>query len=433
MPAAGAVVVGIETDRGPWVAALVAAGYQVFAINPMSVARYRERHSTSGAKSDPGDAHVLAEIVRLDRDHHRPVAGDSAQVEGLKMVARARQTLVWNRTRHLQRLRAALREYFPGALDALAAGKLELADPDALELLERALDPDRAARLSRSKIVGILRRARRRDVEARAEQIQSVLRAPALRQPPCWSRPMPPSRARRSGCWPGSSPSSRPWRRCWARGFDRHPDAEIYTSQPGLGVVLGAGCSPSSETTHAASATRGPARTTPAPHRSPAPPGAGPWCWPATPATNASATPSTSGALRPEELTLCPRLLRRAARSQDRPSRRAAPTRQPPRRDPARLPQDQNSLRRDHRLAPPQHRRRLTPTRHGLSEPSGGADFTAPPEGQSNVRGLSSEFVTRASSGPSFSLSAFAAIHSGSARKAPHFSSCSAIDSHSMM
>ena len=57
------LVVGIETDRGPWVAALIAAGYQVFAINPMSVARYRERHTTSGAKSDPGDAHVLAEIV----------------------------------------------------------------------------------------------------------------------------------------------------------------------------------------------------------------------------------------------------------------------------------------------------------------------------------------------------------------------------------
>src|SRR3954452_10055238 len=75
--AASRVKVGIETDRGPWVQALVAAGYQVFAINPMSVARYRERHSTSGAKSDAGDAHVLAEIVRLDRAHHRPVAGDS--------------------------------------------------------------------------------------------------------------------------------------------------------------------------------------------------------------------------------------------------------------------------------------------------------------------------------------------------------------------
>jgi hypothetical protein len=85
----GEVMVGIETDRGPWVAALVAVGYRVFAINPMSAARYRERHSTSGAKSDPGDAHVLAEIVRLDRARHRPVAGDSDAVEGLKLVARS--------------------------------------------------------------------------------------------------------------------------------------------------------------------------------------------------------------------------------------------------------------------------------------------------------------------------------------------------------
>ncbi len=86
------VVVGIGTDRGPWVTALRAAGYQVFAINPLSAARYRQRHSTSGAKSDAGDAHVLAEIVRLDGDHHRPVAGDSDLADAVKLVARAHQT-----------------------------------------------------------------------------------------------------------------------------------------------------------------------------------------------------------------------------------------------------------------------------------------------------------------------------------------------------
>jgi len=66
------VMIGIETDRGTWVSALVAAGYQVFPLNPVQVARYRERHGASGAKSDRGDAHVLAEIVRLDRAHHQP-------------------------------------------------------------------------------------------------------------------------------------------------------------------------------------------------------------------------------------------------------------------------------------------------------------------------------------------------------------------------
>jgi transposase len=98
--AAARVKVGIDTERGPWVAALVAAGYEVFAINPMSTARYRERHSTSGAKSDAGDAHVLAEIVRLDRAHHRPVAVDSDNGEAMKLVTRGHQTMIWERTRH---------------------------------------------------------------------------------------------------------------------------------------------------------------------------------------------------------------------------------------------------------------------------------------------------------------------------------------------
>jgi transposase len=76
------VMIGIETDRGTWVSALVAAGYQVFPLNPVQVARYRERHGASGAKSDRGDAHVLAEIVRLDRAHHRAMAGDSPEWRG---------------------------------------------------------------------------------------------------------------------------------------------------------------------------------------------------------------------------------------------------------------------------------------------------------------------------------------------------------------
>src|SRR5664280_502661 len=115
---ASRVYVGIETDRGPWVTALQAAGYRVFAINPLSSARYRERYSTSGAKSDAGDAHVLAEIVRLDRDHHRPVAGDSDLADAVKLLARAHQTAVWERTRQVLRMRSTLLEYFPAAVQA---------------------------------------------------------------------------------------------------------------------------------------------------------------------------------------------------------------------------------------------------------------------------------------------------------------------------
>ena len=133
------MVVGIETDRGSWVQALIASGYQVYAINPRQAARFKERYGTSGAKSDKGDAHALADMVRIDRDQLRPVAGDSEQAQAVKVVARAHQTLIWERTRTFQRLRTTLREYFPAALNAYA--DLTLTSTDALELLIKAPTP----------------------------------------------------------------------------------------------------------------------------------------------------------------------------------------------------------------------------------------------------------------------------------------------------
>ena len=234
------VHVGIETDRGPWVQALLDAGYRVYEINPMSAARYRERHSTSGAKSDAGDAHVLAEIVRLDRAHHRQIAGDSPDVEGLKITARAHQTLIWERQRHALRLRASLRESFPAALAAFDAAGLGLTDPDALELLGRAPDPDRAKALSRSRIAAVLKRARRRDAEAKAEKIQTILRAPALRQPAPIQRAHATVVASQVRLLTALTSDITAMQEVVAEGFGQHPDTEIYTSQPGLGAVLAA-------------------------------------------------------------------------------------------------------------------------------------------------------------------------------------------------
>ena len=124
-------------------AALVAAGYTVYAINPLWVARFRERHSTSGAKSDAADAHLMAERVRVDRAHHRAVAWDSALAEGITLATRTYRNLVWERTRHVLRLRSTLRDSFPAALQAFS----ELDAGDTLEILAAAPDPDTAARL----------------------------------------------------------------------------------------------------------------------------------------------------------------------------------------------------------------------------------------------------------------------------------------------
>jgi hypothetical protein len=174
------VAVGIETDRGLWVAALVAAGYTVFGVNPLQASRYRERHGVSGAKSDSGDAHMLADMVRTDSHQLRAVAGDSAEAEGLKVLARTHKTMIWERTRQVQRLRHQLLAYFPAALEAFD----DLDAPDTLELLGKAPDPARAARLTRAQVSAALKRARRRNIPDKATVILAALRSPQLGQPP---------------------------------------------------------------------------------------------------------------------------------------------------------------------------------------------------------------------------------------------------------
>jgi hypothetical protein len=138
-----------------------------------------ERHSVSGAKSDAAHARTLADMVRTDAHQLRPVAGDTAEVEAIKVVSRAYKTLIWERTRHTQRLRHALRDYFPAALEAFT----NLDASDTLELLGRAPDPDSAARLSLNQIRAALKGALRRDIDAKATAIQAVLRAQHLGQP----------------------------------------------------------------------------------------------------------------------------------------------------------------------------------------------------------------------------------------------------------
>jgi transposase len=232
----GQVAIGIETDRGGWVQALIAAGYTVYAVNPRQVARYRERHGTSGAKSDAGDAHTLADMVRTDRHQLRPVAGDSEQAQAVKVVARAHQTLIWERHRHMLRLRTALREFFPAALEAFG----DLTAPDALELLGRAPDPARGARLSRSQITAALKRARRRRAEDKAATIAAALRTVHLAQPPAVAAAYAATVRSLVAMIGAFNVEIAAMEDQVKECFGQARDAEIYLSQPGLGPVLAA-------------------------------------------------------------------------------------------------------------------------------------------------------------------------------------------------
>ena len=231
------VVIGIETDRGLFVAALVATGYQVFAVNPMSTSRYRDRHSTSGAKSDPGDAKVLADMVRTDRHNHRPVAADSEAVQAIKALARAHQSMIWSRGRQTNGLRSTLREFYPAALAAFD----DLASGDALEVLKGAPTPTLAAGLSRSKIAAALRRGgRQRRVDERAVEIQTALRAPQLQAAPAVATAMGASVSASVAVIAVMNAQIAQLARELEAGFDQHPDALVVRSLPGLGTVLGA-------------------------------------------------------------------------------------------------------------------------------------------------------------------------------------------------
>ena len=230
------VVVATETDRGLFVGSLLAAGYEVYAVNPLSVARYRERHVTSGAKSDPGDAAVLAELARTDRHHHRRVAGDSDLAEAIKVLSRAHQNLIWTRQRQSNQLRSTLREYYPAALELG-----ELTGPDALGVLSAAPTPTLGRTLSRSRIASAIRKAgRQRRIDERAAEIQALLRSEQLTAAAAISDAMGISVKALVGVITALNAEIAGLEVQLSESFDQHPDAKIVRSLPGLATVLGA-------------------------------------------------------------------------------------------------------------------------------------------------------------------------------------------------
>jgi transposase len=233
----GQVVVATETDRGLFVSALVAAGYQIIAVNPLSTSRYRERLSTSGAKSDAGDARVLAELARVDGHNHRRVAGDSDLAEAVKVLARTHQSLVWARQRHTNQIRSVLREFYPAALEAFD----NLASGDALAVLAIAPTPTRGRGLSRSQIAAALRRGgRQRRLEARTNQIQAALRTTHLETSPPIAEAMGATVAALVAVTAEYVAQIERLERELGSRFEQHPDAKIIRSLPGLGTILGA-------------------------------------------------------------------------------------------------------------------------------------------------------------------------------------------------
>ena len=233
----GELIVGIETDRGLWVTALVAAGYQVYAINPLAASRYRDRHNVGGAKSDPGDAKMLADLVRTDRHNHRQIAGDSPEAEAIRIIARGHQNLIWSRNRQTNALRNALREYYPAALETFS----DLADRDTLAVLAKAPTPAAGAALTIGQIQAALRRGgRQRNIERRAGEIQIGLRSEQLAAPDIVATAFAATTRAAVAILVELNRQIVQLETVLTANFEQHPDSDIYHSLPGFGVVLGA-------------------------------------------------------------------------------------------------------------------------------------------------------------------------------------------------
>src|ERR1700757_3317308 len=235
------VPVAIETPRGLLVACLRAAGRKVYPINPMSVARYRDRHSVAGKKSDHGDSVVLAGVLRTDLHAHRPLPADTELAQAIAVLARAQQDAVWDRTTAHNKLRSHLREYYPPFLDPFAPVSGGIMRPEARTILAAAPTPADAAKLTLTQLRGLLKKAgRSRGIDTEAARLREAFRAPKMRQLPLVEQAMGRQALALLGQLDAACAAAADLEQAVTESFNLHPDAGIITSFPGLGALTGA-------------------------------------------------------------------------------------------------------------------------------------------------------------------------------------------------
>ena len=235
------IPVGIETDRGLFVAALRETGRVIYPINPLAASRYRSRHSVSGAKSDATDAVLLANIIRTDAAAHRPLPADTELAQVIRVLARAQQDAVWARGQVSNQIRDLLKEFYPAALVAFADLDGGLARPDARTILAAAPTPTQAAKLTSPRLRRLLIKAgRQRYLDRDVERLRAIFTGTYLHQPPVVEDAMGIHLTALLGQFDAACAAADALAEAAITHFERHPDAEIITSFPGLGNLAGA-------------------------------------------------------------------------------------------------------------------------------------------------------------------------------------------------
>lgn len=146
--------IAIERPSGALVDALVQSGYSVVPIHPNAVKAARPRYNAAGAKSDPGDAYLLADLLRTDGHRFRPLKPLSDETRSLRALVRTRDDLVAHRTALTNQLRSILESFWAGAAIIFA----DLASPIALAFLTEYPTPSHAAKIGPKRLARFLAR-----------------------------------------------------------------------------------------------------------------------------------------------------------------------------------------------------------------------------------------------------------------------------------
>jgi transposase len=213
----------------------------MYAINPLAVSRYRERHTVARAKSDHADAVVLANILRTDAHVHRLLPSDSELVQTIAVLARGGQDAAWNRQQIANQLRSLLREYFPAAIEAFKDSRSGLAAAEARTVLAAAPTPALAAKLTKARLRRLLIAAgRQRNIDARVDQLRTAFAGEQMRQLPRVEAAFGEQARALILQLDAACRAADHLAEATEEVFAEHPDAAVLTSFPGVGTLTGA-------------------------------------------------------------------------------------------------------------------------------------------------------------------------------------------------
>jgi len=167
--------IAIERPSGVVVDTLVDAGHPVVPIHPNALKACRPRYRAAGGKSDPGDAYILADVLRTDGHRFRPLRPLSDEVRALRATVRTRDDLVAERVAVANQLRALLDSFWPGAVAIFR----DIDSPIALDFLESYPTPARAKSLGPKRMARFLARNGYSGRRSSAELLERLRSAPA--------------------------------------------------------------------------------------------------------------------------------------------------------------------------------------------------------------------------------------------------------------